>query len=57
LHALGLVRRDINLRNILMDGDDPRVGDFGSCQHEGQRLGLKARTFGLPDKEFKNPIR
>jgi len=46
IHSLGLVHCDIKPDNILMDGTNPRIGDFDSCHVEGKKLGIKAGTEG-----------
>jgi hypothetical protein len=53
IHHLGFIHCDINPHNILMDGDNPRVGDFDSCHPYGTKLGLKAGTIGWSRDEFK----
>lgn len=46
MHELGLIHNDLNLSNIMMDGDNPVIIDFDSCKPEGDKLGLKAGTVG-----------
>ena len=53
LHSLGLIHCDLNPTNVLMDGDTPVIGDFDSCQREGEELGLKAGTEGWTREDFK----
>jgi serine/threonine protein kinase len=45
MHSLGLVHNDLNLSNIMMDGNRPVVINFDSCKREGDVLGLKGGTF------------
>ncbi|KAM3083092.1 hypothetical protein ACMFMG_003759 [Clarireedia jacksonii] len=53
LHSLNLIHCDLNPFNILMDRDTPVIGDFDSCQHKGERLGVKAGTTGWTSEDFK----
>ncbi|KAL3428265.1 serine/threonine-protein kinase [Phlyctema vagabunda] len=53
LHSLNLIHCDLNPTNILMNGDTPVIADFDSCQREGEKLGLKAGTWGWTSEEFK----
>jgi serine/threonine protein kinase len=53
LHSLNLIHCDLNPTNILMNGDTPVIGDFDSCQREGEKLGFKAGTRGWTSEEFK----
>ncbi|KAI9046423.1 hypothetical protein LZ554_009556 [Drepanopeziza brunnea f. sp. 'monogermtubi'] len=53
LHHMGLVHCDLNPHNIFMDGDTPVIGDFDSCQLEGEKLGLKAGTYGWTNEAFQ----
>lgn len=53
LHSLGLIHCDINSSNIFMNRDTPVIGDFDSCQREGEILGLKAGTRGWTSEQFK----
>ncbi|KAH6974949.1 kinase-like domain-containing protein, partial [Ilyonectria sp. MPI-CAGE-AT-0026] len=47
MHSLGLVHNDINPSNIMIDSADrPVIIDFGSCKQEGEKLGVKAGTWG-----------
>ncbi|KAI5867860.1 serine/threonine kinase [Durotheca rogersii] len=47
MHSLGLVHNDINPSNIMIDdADRPVIIDFDSCQHEGDKLGVKTGTWG-----------
>ncbi|KXJ85052.1 serine/threonine kinase, partial [Microdochium bolleyi] len=46
MHSLGLVHNDINIANIMMEGDRPVVIDFDSCQPEGSVLRGKSGTAG-----------
>lgn len=46
MHTLGLIYNDLNLLNIMMDGESPVIIDFDSCKREGDKLGLKAGTVG-----------
>jgi serine/threonine protein kinase len=57
LHSLGLIHCDINPSNILMNGDTPVIGDFDSCQREGQKLGIKAGTKGWTNEDFEFALR
>jgi serine/threonine protein kinase len=54
MHDLGFVHNDLNLSNIMMDGEDPIIIDFDSCKRVGDRLGAKSGTFGRPlaEEEF-----
>lgn len=44
MHGLGLVHNDLNLSNIMMEGDCPVIIDFDSCKREGHKLGSKTGT-------------
>ena len=47
LHSIGIVHNDINPSNIMVDElDHPVLIDFDSCRRKGQKLGLKAGTWG-----------
>jgi len=46
LHTLGFIHNDLNLPNIMMDGDDPIIIDFDSSKREGEELGWKEGTPG-----------
>lgn len=46
LHTLGLIHSDINLTNIVMDGDNLVTVDFDSCRREGEKLGTQAGKEG-----------
>jgi WD40 repeat protein len=49
-HGMGVLHRDLKPSNILMDGDDPRVGDFGlAAQLEsGGDLTMATSLIGTP---------
>lgn len=46
LHSLGLVHNDVNPSNIMSDGDDWVLIDFGSCRRVGESLDHVGRTLG-----------
>lgn len=47
LHSLGLIHNDINPANIMVDDCDRSVIiDFDASYHHGEKLGLKAGTWG-----------
>ncbi|KAJ8131252.1 hypothetical protein O1611_g2377 [Lasiodiplodia mahajangana] len=49
MHSLGLVHNDLNLSNIMVDGDNAVIIDFDSCKREGEPLGLKA---GVENRDY-----
>ncbi|KAH6888501.1 hypothetical protein B0T10DRAFT_488301 [Thelonectria olida] len=51
LYQLGLIHRDINPTNIIMDGDTPVIIDFDSCVPVGEKLGEKTATPDWQPKE------
>ncbi|PFH61521.1 hypothetical protein XA68_17098 [Ophiocordyceps unilateralis] len=54
MHNLGLIHNDLNPSNIMMDGHHPVIIDFDSCKREGDKLGVKAGTYGwsLLDQDY-----
>lgn len=53
LHGLNLIHCDINPANIFMDGEVPVIGDFDSCRVTGEKLGLKAGTYGWTNQKLE----
>ena len=53
LHSLGLIHCDLNPMNIVMDGNTPVIIDFDSCQRKGDKLGIKAGSWGWTDESFE----
>jgi predicted Ser/Thr protein kinase len=46
-HGRGIIHRDIKPSNVLLDGDEPRLIDFGvAWQDDGQRLTMTADVVG-----------
>jgi serine/threonine protein kinase len=53
LHALGLVHNDINPSNIMLDGDEGIIIDFGSCRRVGESVEDAGRTYEWYDESVK----
>lgn len=53
IHSLGLVHNDVNPSNIMRDGDDWVLIDFGSCRRVGERLDDVGRTYEWYDEAVK----
>lgn len=56
LHSLGLVHNDINPSNIMLDGDQAVIVDFGSCRPVGESLQGVGRTYEWYDEKVKQSI-
>jgi serine/threonine protein kinase len=59
MHASGLIHRDIEPANILLDGDDfPLVSDFGLCKvRDDRKLTLPGQALGTPHYMAPEQIR
>jgi serine/threonine protein kinase len=53
LHALGLVHNDINPSNIMLDGDEGIIIDFGSCRRVGESVEDAGRTYEWYDESVE----
>lgn len=53
LHSLGLVHNDLNPSNIMLDGDNAVIIDFGSCRTLGQDLEGVGRTYEWYDEKVQ----
>ncbi|EED21220.1 conserved hypothetical protein [Talaromyces stipitatus ATCC 10500] len=56
LHSLGLVHNDINPSNIMLDGDQAVIIDFGSCRPVGESLQDVGRTYEWYDEKVEQSI-
>ena len=56
LHSLGLVHNDINPSNIMLDGDQAVIIDFGSCRPVGESLQDVGRTYEWYDETVEQSI-
>jgi len=56
LHAVGLVHNDINPSNIMLDGDEAVIIDFGSCRRVGESLEGAGRTYEWYDEQVKTAL-
>ena len=56
LHSLGLVHNDINPSNIMLDGDQAVIIDFGSCRSIGESLQGVGRTYEWYDEKVQLSI-
>lgn len=56
LHSLGLVHNDVNPSNIMRDGDDWVLIDFGSCRRMGENLDHVGRTYEWYDEAVKESL-
>lgn len=56
LHALGFVHNDINPSNIMLDGDEAVIIDFGSCRRAGESLEGAGRTYEWYDEEVDTAL-
>lgn len=53
LHGLGWVHNDVNPSNIMVDGDEGVVVDFGSCTRVGESLRGVGRTYEWYDDKVE----
>lgn len=53
LHSLGFVHNDVNPSNIMKDGDDWVLIDFGSCRRIRESLDRVGRTYEWYDEAVK----
>lgn len=53
LHGLGWVHNDVNPSNIMVDGDEGVVVDFGSCTRMGESLRGVGRTYEWYDDKVE----
>lgn len=56
LHALGWVHNDINPSNIMLDGDEAVIIDFGSCRRAGESLDGAGRTYEWYDERVETAL-
>lgn len=56
LHSLGLAHNDINPSNIMVDGDNPIIIDFGSCRPLGECLEGVGRTYEWYDEKVQQSV-
>lgn len=56
IHSLGLVHNDVNPSNIMRDGDDWVLIDFGSCRRVGESLDYVGRTYEWYDEAVKESL-
>jgi Protein kinase domain len=56
LHSLGLVHNDINPSNIMLDGDQAIIIDFGSCRPVGESLQGVGRTYEWYDEAVQKSV-
>jgi serine/threonine protein kinase len=53
LHSLELIHNDINPSNLMLDGNEPVIIDFGSCRRKGASLEGVGRTYEWYDEEVQ----
>lgn len=56
LHGLGLVHNDINPSNIMLDGEEGVIIDFGSCKRVGESLDDGGRTYEWYDEHVTTAL-
>lgn len=56
LHALGLVHNDVNPSNIVRDGNDWVLIDFGSCCRVGESMDQVGRTYEWYNEAVKESL-
>ena len=47
IHEANLIHRDVKLQNIMMRGDDPKIGDFGLATQQKGTTNEKDKPEGL----------